>query len=209
MRKNYEYFFLPKLMIHVLVCIVFLPIANYSQQSNYKDQVNECISQYDGNKYSNRNKESANCFIGQALPSLRLVDTGNKIYLTDSLKGKVLILNFWFTKCPPCLSEIPGINQLTKKYPSEKVLIFGLCNESKEVVSNFLNNRKMDYDAILIPDSYSLFRDELLGNTGFPTTFVIDQEGIIVDYFSGGPVGSIASEIIVDKLSRVIDRLLN
>ncbi|OIQ23225.1 peroxiredoxin [Lacinutrix sp. MedPE-SW] len=100
---------------------------------------------------------------------------GNKIKLSN-LKGHVVVLNFWFTKCPPCIQEMPDLNKLNQEFKGEKVKFIAITFNTKEEIKTFLNTKKFNYtlahNANHVIDSY--------GVNSFPTNMVINQKGEIV-----------------------------
>ncbi len=98
---------------------------------------------------------------------------GNKITLSK-LKGKIVVLNFWFTQCKPCIDEIPKLNKLVKKY--KDVAFISITFNKKEVVKKFLKNHTFNYKHITendpIIDDYQV--------SAFPTHLIIDQKGEII-----------------------------
>lgn len=99
----------------------------------------------------------------------------NKVYNFQEAKGKVIVVNFWATWCPPCIAELPHLNDLYKDYNEEVVFLF-ISNEDAEVVNAFLNKRK-----IQIPVYKPLTKYPLAFNvSSIPRTFLIDKSGDIV-----------------------------
>lgn len=104
---------------------------------------------------------------------------GGKIKLSD-LKGKVVVLNFFATWCPPCRAEMPGFISTMEEYDkkgSDVVFLFIDVDEDDETVKEFLNSRNYDIDPLLDKggDVYSKFT--LRG--GIPTTTIVDKDGNI------------------------------
>jgi len=106
---------------------------------------------------------------------------GNEVNL-ESLKGKVVLINFWFTRCQPCIEEIPELNGLVEKYKDNPDVVFlAITHNGKELVDDFLNSHPFDY--IVIPDAQSIVDDYIV--MGFPTNMVLDKLGDI-QYHSMG-----------------------
>jgi cytochrome c biogenesis protein CcmG/thiol:disulfide interchange protein DsbE len=108
---------------------------------------------------------------------------GNDIRLSD-YRGKVVIIDFWATWCPPCKAEIPGFVELYKQYADDGLEIIGISLDRGDlsVVSNFVKNFNVNYPIVY-------YRDEVIMNYGgiqsIPTTFVVDREGKIVERLVG------------------------
>ena len=107
------------------------------------------------------------------LPSL----SGGKLALA-SLKGSVVVLDFWATWCGPCLHEIPRYGEFAKANSGRGVEVIGVVCDSgtPQDIQDFVIEHRITYRKLLGDDSTL----EAFGVTeGFPTTFVIDREGVI------------------------------
>jgi peroxiredoxin len=118
----------------------------------------------------------------------------------ESLKGKVVVLVFWSTRCAICAAEIPKLNQLTPKYQGKEVVFLALTTENPAVVKNFLKIKPFNFN--ILPDSFEVFvkyaehdRSGSL-NMSFPAYFVINQKGEIEMKANGrDKVEAISSQI--------------
>lgn len=117
---------------------------------------------------------NANFVAGQMANDFIAYDIdGNKISL-KSLKGKIVVLNFWFTQCRPCIVEIPKLNELVKKY--KDVVFISITFDKKDVVKKFLSNREFNYSHIT--GNETILSDYNVST--FPTHIIIDQKGEII-----------------------------
>lgn len=101
-----------------------------------------------------------------------------------SAKGKIVLLNFWATWCPPCREEIPSIETLAKTMAGKNFEVFAVSvGEEAKTVKSFVEEQKITYPVYLDPRN-------LLGRTyaaqGIPTTYLLDKNG----KFIAGIVGS-------------------
>ena len=102
-----------------------------------------------------------------------------------SYKGKVIVLDFWATWCPPCKAEIPGFVELQNQYGSQGLQIVGVSvDDPIEKLGPFASEFKMNYPVLV-----GLGRDDLQDAFGpmwgIPTTFVINRDGKICKKHSG------------------------
>ncbi|RLZ07168.1 TlpA family protein disulfide reductase [Faecalibacter macacae] len=123
---------------------------------------------------------------------------GNVVSLSD-LKGKVVFLNFWATWCPPCIAEMPSIQQLHDKFKNDdEVLILTLEVDGKqEKIQKFINRKKLTVP-VYIPNSS--IPTELFEGT-LPTTIIFDKQGNIAHTTLG--MADYSGQDIVDFLNEV------
>jgi peroxiredoxin len=103
---------------------------------------------------------------------------GNQVNLA-SLKGKVVLLDFWATWCPPCKIEIPGFIELHQKYKAKGLAVIGVSvDDTVDKLKPFVAQYKMTYPVLV-----GLGRDDLQDAFGpiwgLPTTFIIGRDGRI------------------------------
>jgi len=107
---------------------------------------------------------------------------GEKISLAQ-LAGKVVVLDFWGTWCPPCRASVPELKELTKKYPAEKLVVVSISSDTEEEKwTKFVADNKMDWPQYRDSDKriQSLYHVH-----SFPTYIVIDKDGSIRERISG------------------------
>lgn len=121
--------------------------------------------------------------------------SGQRFKLSEH-KGKVILLNFWFIGCPPCLGEISDINKIYRVYNDSGVVVVSLALNSIDKLNKFNEGKnskpieKIEYpivpDCQEIADKYEI--------RGYPTTVLIDKKGLIRTY-SGSSVQSLKKYI--------------
>lgn len=104
-----------------------------------------------------------------------LVDEDGVPFDFNDAKGKVIFVNFWATWCPPCIAEMPSVENLYKDY-NEDVLFLLVSNEDRETVAKFKSKRNYDFK---VYSSISAEPNEL-ETTSIPRSFIIDKYGTIV-----------------------------
>jgi peroxiredoxin len=103
---------------------------------------------------------------------------GASVRLAD-FKGKVLVLNFWATWCPPCKAEIPGIIEVHSKYKDKGVVILGISeDDDPQTLKTFSTEWKINYPMLVGRDEDKLF-DAYGPLYGIPTTVFIGRDGAI------------------------------
>ena len=119
----------------------------------------------------------------KVVPAFTVAALDGRAISANSLKGKVTLVNFWATWCPPCRAEIPDLIALQNKY-SDRLQILGISEDegSPDAVRKFVADFKINYPvAMATPELEKLFT----GVTGLPTTFLIDPDGRIVQKHVG------------------------
>ena len=120
----------------------------------------------------------------KSAPSFTLQDLNGKQVSLSDFKGKVVILDFWATWCPPCVKEIPHFIELYEQYKDQGFAIVGISLDRKgiSVVKSFAQKYRVNYP-ILMADGQV---DKAYGGIpGIPTTFVIDSAGNIRQKYVG------------------------
>ena len=117
-------------------------------------------------------------------PDFTVYDLENKPLRTADFKGKVVLLDFWATWCPPCLEEIPHFKKLHLQYSSQGLVILGvsLDEAGRDHVKEFVKENSIPYPIAMSNDK--IVKD-FGGIRGIPTTFVIDRDGKIVSKLVG------------------------
>lgn len=95
-------------------------------------------------------------------------------------RGKLVLLNFWATWCPPCREEIPGFVRLQRRYGNEGLQIVGISVDNPEAVARFWQEMKINYPLLLADDSvYDLMAAYGNREAGLPYSVIIRPDGQI------------------------------
>ena len=151
-----------------------------------------------------RDNKNTNVNIGSYAPKFALTDLSKKTINLDDYKGKKVILNFWATWCPPCVNEMPLLQEIHTSHSSplfkrgEKgdFVVIGInYNEDYDRVKKFISEKGVTF-TILIDSDLKVSMD--YGVIGLPITFFIDREGKIKEKFKG----ELNKKLIEDILNR-------
>lgn len=114
---------------------------------------------------------------GQALAPFQLRDLTGRSYSSRELRGKIVVLNFWFIGCPPCRQEIPALNQLVHQNAQRPdVLFLAVALDPAAAVQAFVQQHSYAY--ALVADGRAVAAR--YGITSFPTNLVVDRQGNVV-----------------------------
>ena len=107
-----------------------------------------------------------------------MTDVDGRTISTASLKGKVIIVNFWATWCPPCRAEIPDLIALQDKY-KDQLQIIGISDDDDPpaVVKKWADAHKMNYPIVMSTDA---LRKAFTGVAALPTSFIVNRESRLV-----------------------------
>jgi len=113
-------------------------------------------------------------------PAFSVVSLEGEKFELAALRGKIVVLNFWFTGCQPCIEEMPELNSLVDKFKNENVVFIAPTWDKVSILQTFLKEHPFKYH--VVPDAHDLILRALSDGTGdivFPTHLVIDREGRI------------------------------
>lgn len=122
---------------------------------------------------------------GQPLaPALELETIEGSVVSLDDYRGRVVLINFWATWCPPCVEEIPSLGRLQQKFSKDELVVISVdVGETRDKVAAFLEQVPARYPVMLDPNGKTVYEWNL---RAFPTTFVVDPQGrISLTYFGG------------------------
>jgi len=139
---------------------------------------------------------------GKPSPSFEATTLSGEKVNMESLKGKTIVLNFWFVGCIPCQEEMPLLNRLKKEFENDKNIIFLAFSRSTESETrNFLAKNSFDYDVVAnaknIAGKFNI--------SGYPSNLIIDNKGI-VRYTSIGSSDDIGN-VLGQELKAIINNV--
>ena len=118
---------------------------------------------------------------GDVAPAFSASALDGQFYDLNNLKGKVVVLTFWSTRCNICHSEIPKLNKLADRFKGQEVVFLGLTMDNEAKVQNYLRSTPFQFN--IVPNSFGVVlqyadRDKQ-GNIdmGFPAYYVLNQSG--------------------------------
>jgi peroxiredoxin len=121
--------------------------------------------------------------IGKKAPDFVLKDMNGATISLSSLTGKVVLINFWATWCPPCRDEMPALNKLYNGYKNRGLVVLAVSTDRRESdVKKYLSRNSFDFPVLTDLDmkvsrQYKVF--------SMPTSFLLDKNGVIIKKYLG------------------------
>lgn len=154
------------------------------------------------NKPASTQAPATSKILPQQLPSFSMQDTAGTIRHSSEWSGKILIVNFWATWCPPCLEEMPELVVFQEQFSSQGVQIVGVAVDNLEPVKEFIELYEINFPVVHGQDD-AIELGKKMGNriSALPYTAIFDQNGTTL-YAQPGKISS-------DTLEKLIDPLLS
>ena len=135
----------------------------------------------------------------QKAPNFSLQTQNGKVIELSKLKGKVVLMNFWATWCPPCRAEIPDLIEVYNTYKSKGFEIVGIAldEDGWSKVAPYIEEVKINYPVVL---GSTKVVQQYGGIEAIPTTFIVDKKGYIV----ASQVGLVSKELLEQKLKSLL-----
>ena len=113
----------------------------------------------------------------RASADITLQDLNGKEWKLSSLRGKVVLVNFWATWCPPCRKEMPDLDSLYSRFHDKGFVVLAISDEDAAKVAPFVKQQNVRYPVLLDTGRRV---SQLFGVEGIPKSFVYDREGKLV-----------------------------
>jgi thiol-disulfide isomerase/thioredoxin len=141
-----------------------------------------------------------NDMVGKSAKPFSVKDMNGNTYSLVDLKGKVVVLNFWFVECAPCIKEMPELNNLVKKYKTKNVVFLAIANSEKAKIEKFLKKRSFEYSIVPKDATNKVLEDYYIH--AYPTNMIIDKNSNVNFYAQGLDATTLAT------LTATLDALL-
>ena len=115
--------------------------------------------------------------IGKELPPFNGLTINKKQFSNTDLKNQVVVINFWFEKCPPCIAEMSELNNLVANYGKKGIRFIGITHDSPASARRFQKRNGYKYEIV------SLSKDKIRKlniNHGFPSNVLVGKDGKII-----------------------------
>jgi peroxiredoxin len=156
--------------------------------------------------FPEKNEAILQGLVGCKAPNFNVRTINGEALTLSELKGKVVVINFWFEACAPCIAEIPALNRLKEDYKTKDVVFIAFGRDDTQSIRDFLKRRRFDYH--LVSSDYDLTKAYCLIG-GWPTNMVVDKNGVLRQIFSGGRTDEKAKAEAYDKMQPIIEKYLS
>ena len=149
--------------------------------------------------YLNQQADANNPALGQIRPEFAAPDINGEYQNIKQYDGKLVLLNFWATWCPPCKHEIPGFIELQAEYGEQGFQIVGLAIDDEDAVAEFIEEIGMNYPTMVVQQA-GIELASRYGNINgvLPYSVLIDRDGTIVHTITGELSKARAKDLLAD-----------
>lgn len=138
--------------------------------------------------------------VGKEAPSFSLNDTDFKKVNLSDYKGRIVVLNFFATWCPPCRGEIPDFIDVQKEYASQGVVFIGISNEGTGTLKSFVARMGINYPVLGDSSQQAFTRYGPI--RGVPMTFIVGKDMKIYKIY----IGAISRDMLEDDIKELLGR---
>lgn len=143
--------------------------------------------------------------VGCEAPDFNVTTITGEVLTLKQLKGKVIVINFWFESCAPCIAELPALNKLVEEYGQREVVFIAFGKDPEFRINQFLSERKFNYK--IVSGKYDLVNDYCV-IAGWPMNMVVDKKGVVQYIKTGGYTDDKAKTAPYEMMKPIIERAL-
>lgn len=199
------------LKFNVLIFLVMSLVSCNKKIESMDVRIEKCIRNSDateldvliggGKKKMLSHSIELDCIIGSKLPTFEFTDLDNQQIKIENLRGKVNVINFWFTQCKLCIKEMPILNTLVENYNGEDINFLALNRDDIAKTKKFLQVYKFNFR--IIPNAEETINNKFNIIWGYPLTIVSDRQNKIIGAFRG-----LNDKKSIDQISKLIEENL-
>jgi peroxiredoxin len=116
--------------------------------------------------------------VGDSAPDFSITADNGRTVSASNFGGKLLVLNFWATWCPPCIEEIPSLNAFSERFAGKGVVVLGISvDKDEKAYKDFLARNRVTFLTARDPENRINLE---YGTVKFPETYIIDSSGKVL-----------------------------
>ncbi len=169
----------------IKIVIVVLMVALLTGALVYYNAIDKVEDLKKPGNTGNVGNVSVGNFVGDLCPTYDLKNVyGDGTTNIESLRGKVVVINFWYTTCGPCVAELPYFNQLANEYDGQVEVVIVHAAFDFETTAPYLDNKYPNTKMIAVfdeavPNKDDYYYKQLGGKSTYPMTIILNSEGVI------------------------------
>lgn len=128
-------------------------------------------------------------------------DMSGRRWTAAGLRGRVVVLDFWATWCPPCWREIPWLQQIHERFDPARVQVIGVTMDvtDRRTLVSWLNRRRIDWPQVWESHGYESLLAKRFGVGSLPTTFVVAADGrVVAAHLRGAALVEVVEALLAD-----------
>lgn len=167
----------------------------------YYDKLGDNVKQsYPGQQVAKKIADLDAVNVGGIAPNIELPTPDGKTFSLKSLRGKVVLLDFWASWCGPCLAELPNVKALYEKYHDKGLEILGVSlDDNKEKWTNMIAKKGMPWHHVSSLKGWTCPVAKRYNVTGIPRMYILDAEGRII-------AQDLRGEALAAKMAEIFDK---
>lgn len=173
----------------IAISILLLSQQGYTQGCFTKCRDHLSAPLRSGENVQNRIEQSANvlqALVGCHTPEFNVTTIKGELLNSKDLRGKVIVMNFWFESCDGCVKDLPMLNQLVNDYAGKDVVFIAFSRDAENQINKFIAGRNLNYQ--IVSSQYDMTNDFCVIG-GWPMNVIIDKKGI-VRYIEAGSISA-------------------
>ena len=139
---------------------------------------------------------------GDKAPDFKVVTEKGRTVTRSNFGGKLLVLNFWATWCPPCVQEMPSLIKFSKEMADKGVVVVGVSvDKNDKQYQNFIKRYKIPFETARDPEANI---SASYGTYKYPETYIIDMNGKVVEKIISAPEQGWMDPAIIGRIKRFL-----
>lgn len=125
--------------------------------------------------------------VGELAPNFQLSTREGSLIRLSDFRGQYVLVNFWHTRCPPCIYELPSMEELNHRLRTKPFNLLAVSvDPSWDLIDDFLARIGVSFSFAILLDSQSQVATGMYALDKYPETFLVDPEGLVLKHYVGG-----------------------